>query len=184
MLIVPSTLRLAQRASITSATLISGADRDVTHEFLRRTLAEALPLVEPNAEGVLALAFSGDAQSLEFVAPLANGPAGGGLYRVRLLLETPDGGSGAGLAMQLRPLAPNSSSDGPQSLETRMLEAGLASGSFRYLGTPAGKRVPEWSETWTHGVRLPDMVELPLVPRGAGTADAPLRVELRLRKRE
>jgi hypothetical protein len=189
LLIVPGTVRLASRASGTAAALVSGSERAVTAGFLRQTLSEAMPVIEPDREGALTVAFKGDAAATEFIAPLANGPAGGGLYRVRLSFEPSSGGADQELVLRLFAHGGAVAADGPgAALDTRRLATELGEGAFRYLGPPPGKTAPEWSEAWARTDRLPDMVEISLVPRsraggGASSGATAVRVELRLRKR-
>ena len=184
MVIIPSTLRLAARASATSAALIEGSDSGLALAFIEQGLAEAMPLLERDADGQLAIAFTGDAQSVRFVAPLANGPAGGGVYRVRLHVDTGSDDTRPALVLRLFRLeSGNVGDDGVTPLEERRLVEGLASAEFRYFGVPSGKQSAEWSPAWSRKDRLPDLVEVLLTPAGANSPAAPLRVELKLRSR-
>ena len=182
MVIIPSTLRLAARASATSVELIEGSDSSTAASFIERSLSEAMPVLQRDGEGKLTIAFSGEAQSVQFVAPLANGPAGGGIYRIGLFVE-PDGAE-RGTVIVLRLYSHERNRSGPDAekpLEERRL--GRAAGELRYFGVPAGKTVAEWSSTWTRTDRLPDLVEVFLAPPGVDVPAAPLKVELKLRSR-
>ncbi len=182
MVIIPSTLRLAARASATSVELIEGSDSSTAASFIERSLSEAMPVLQRDGEGKLTIAFSGEAQRVQFVAPLANGPAGGGIYRIGLFVE-PDGAE-RGTVIMLRLYSHERNRSGPDAekpLEERRL--GRAAGELRYFGVPAGKTVAEWSSSWTRTDRLPDLVEVQLTPAGADVPAAPLKVELKLRSR-
>ncbi len=183
--LIPGALRIANRAWTTSQALVSETESASALLFVEQHLAGAMPLIETSEEGANSIAFEGGAQSLRFVATLENGPLGGGLYKMEL--AAPSGAALESSQLVLRLFAfsrVRSSEQTAAPIEDRTLLSGLESARFRYFGAQALRRDPEWSETWTSPDRLPDLVELTIVPRGAPSA-APqtIRVELRLRTR-
>ncbi len=188
--LIPGALRIANRAWTTSQALVSETESASALLFVEQHLAGAMPLIETSEEGANSIAFEGGAQSLRFVATLENGPLGGGLYKMELAAPSGVAPSDAALKssqLVLRLFAfsrVRSSEQTAAPIEDRTLLSGLESARFRYFGAQALRRDPEWSETWTSPDRLPDLVELTIVPRGAPSA-APqtIRVELRLRTR-
>jgi prepilin-type N-terminal cleavage/methylation domain-containing protein len=182
LLVVPSTLRLATRATLTSQDLMTEWDRAAALSLVRRTLSEAMPLVEGDADGKAGIAFAGDATSLTYVAPLENGPQGGGLYRISIGIAR--GGIdepsvlGFSLAPYVRTARPG---DTPAAVERRALVKGLTGGELRYFGAARGKPGSEWQREWSHRDRLPQLVEIELAT-SAGSSP-PIRVELQLAPR-
>ena len=183
--LIPGALRIAKRAWTTSQALVSETDSASALMFVEQHLAEAMPLVETSDDGTNTIAFEGSAQSLHFVATLETGPLGGGLYKMELDAP-PDVALDAGqLALRLFPFSRAASHDRAAApIEARTLLSGLTSARFRYFGSQAVRRDPEWSEAWTSPDRLPDLVELTIVPRGTPSIEPQtIRVELRLRSR-
>lgn len=178
---IPSTIRLASRAALTSAALIEGSQTGLSMSFIEDRLAEAMPLLEADDEGTLRIAFTGAPDRLSFVAPLANGPSGGGLY----LLDLSVAASEQNIALKLRVANAGRKTPSAESSprEERILLNGLASASFRYFGVPQGKQRPEWSPNWTRIDRLPNFVELILTPTGDEAPTQTHIMELKLRHR-
>lgn len=181
MILLPGTIRLAARASNESAKLIQASEGSEVLGFIRQSIAQTMPVLARDEDGVISVAFRGDAQSVEYVAPLAYGPAGGGLYRMQLRFVQPEGGSSSALMLALAPYR-----DGEQVLpESRRLIEGVAAGGIRYYGVPAGRRIPEWSSAWKSRDRLPDLIEIDMkLEHSDAAAMAPLRIEPRLRRRD
>lgn len=178
MVVIPSTLKLANRALATSSRLSERTDARIEWEFVARHLAEAMPVMTRERDGALAVSFSGDGRHLNFLAPMNSGPGGGGIYRVDLSFASVGPAGGEVLEMRLSPHVPAAlvpTSD--QGVEMRRIAIGAAPGVFRYFGLPAGKPEAEWSEAWTRKDRLPELVEI-----AAGTAVL-IRAELKLRPR-
>ena len=180
MALVPSTLRLAKRAWETAAELDGATNTGAGVTFLEARLAEAMPLFESDADGALKVAFTGTSQSLRFVAPLANGPQGGGLYRMDLGVIAGVDGDSKSVALRIFPY--DSKSTGAVAIEERQLLENLGAVRFRYFGATPESTVPLWSDTWTKTDRLPDLVEVSLGDRDG--AARPIKIELRLRRRD
>ena len=177
---MPSSLRLAKRAWETAAELDSGTNAGTAVTFLEARLAEAMPLFESDADGALKVAFTGTAQRLRFVAPLANGPQGGGLYRMDLGVAEREDGEGKVLSLRIFPY--DAKSTGANAIEERQLLENLGAVRFRYFGATPESTVPVWSDAWEKTDRLPDLVEVLLSDRDG--AARPIKVELRLRRRD
>lgn len=185
MVALPGSLQLANRAWRTSAELTARPHDEATLRFVEQRLSEALPLQETNAEGARVMAFLGTATSLAFVAPLADGPAGGGLYRFEIAASVLEEGS-------IRQ---------PRLRITRFREAGLPAGAatpteerhlvsqpvslaLRYFGTPPGEDTALWTTEWRHADKLPDAVEFSFPDLNPAAAIAPpRRVSLKLGRR-
>lgn len=184
MVIIPSTIRLASRASTTATEMVSSGDNAAALTFLRQRLTEAVPLIESDSEGKLQVAFNGDAQSLMFVTSIAHGPTGGGFYRVKLSIVREDPESPAALDLAISPNPPAGSATSPTAAtDTRRIAAGLSTASLRYFGTAESGSAPEWTTAWSGRDRLPDIVELQLAPIDTRYRLAsPLTVELKLRR--
>lgn len=186
-ILLPGTIRLAARASIESAKLIEASQGQNVLGFIRQSIAETMPLLEIDQEGVLSVAFRGDAQSVEYVAPLTYGPAGGGLYRMRIrFLQTDslvptDNNAWSSLMLDFAPYR----RDSKTFLESRRLIEGVVSGGIRYFGLQTGSQLPQWSSAWTRSDRLPDLIEIDIkLQHPNAAAIGPLRIEPRLRRRD
>ncbi|MGQ0672220.1 MAG: prepilin-type N-terminal cleavage/methylation domain-containing protein [Hyphomicrobium sp.] len=184
MSLIPSTLRLANRATATAGQLINATDAETALTVVERQLSEAIPLLERDRDGNLRVAFAGDARSLSFVTPLTEGPMGGGTYRVTLRVATEEDVAPVALVMLFQPAANAGPDTPPVAAIERRLTRRLAAGEFRYFGIPAGEQAAQWSATWTRTDRLPELVEIALLPSNtAGARPLLRRVELRQRNR-
>lgn len=181
MILLPGTIRLAARASTQSANIIQSSQGAEVLGFIRKSISETLPILESDEDGAISVAFHGEAQSVDYVAPLAYGPAGGGLYRMHLRFVQPDGEASSSLMLDLAPYQ-----RGAKTVpESRRLIEGVASGAIRYFGLAAGRQLPEWSSAWTRSDRLPDLIEIDMkFEDSRAAAVAPLRIEPRLRRRD
>ena len=97
-------LRYARSTWDATARLDELAAADMVETFLRARLAEAMPLYEQRKAGMVRALFSGAGDSMSFVAPAPNGPAGTGLYRYTLEAAA---GAGAGQRTLVVGLAPH-----------------------------------------------------------------------------
>ena len=77
-------LRFARGTWDAAGKLDEHAGYAMAERFLRARLGEAMPLYEHSAAGTVRVAFHGTAETLSFVAPAPNGPAGAALYRYAL----------------------------------------------------------------------------------------------------
>lgn len=185
MALMPSTLTLSKRAWETAFALGSRPDRTAILSFVEQRLSEALPLLETDVDGNSGIAFLGTAQSIRFVAPLSNGPHGGGVYRMELGLRSIDDATRAFLGLRLVPFSRSTAvASAPAAIYDRRLIEGVEAVQFRYFGaaTPSDNAI--WSSEWSSANRLPELVELQIVMQDSEKKPAQtLRVELRLRSR-
>lgn len=174
--------RFARGTWDAAARLDREAGYDVAGLFLRSRLAEAMPLFEQTESGMVRVAFDGTKESLSFVAPAQNGPAGAGLYRFAL-----QGGRGAGqdrgpsaLLVRVSPYQTKAHEPGADAQsEVHALVEDVATFAFKYFGRGQLRAAPAWHEVWPRRDTLPDLVELDITRRNGDRAS--LLVELRLR---
>jgi general secretion pathway protein J len=175
---LPGTFTLAHRTWDATAVLDQRARQDGGRSFLQARLAEAMPVFEPVGSGAVQLVFAGSAETLTFVAPSANGPQGGGLYR--LTLETKPQGSANALVVSVAPFVQKRARDDAATpTEEHILYDGLTGASFRYFGRKDLRApTPAWQATWTRRDALPEAVELTIA---SGNTTRTILIELRLK---
>lgn len=178
----PSVMRLTSRAWSTAAELEQGTGLETASMFIEQRLTEAMPLFDRDSDGSSRIAFTGEERLIRFVAPLASGPQGAGLYRLELRSAVDEEARGEALILRLFSYAPvfvEGTETSP--LEQRSVARGLAGIQFRYFGAPSRGAAAVWSTSWVRRDRLPDIVELAAPPERAYLAsEPPLRVALRL----
>ena len=156
----------------------------LARNFLTRELTQARPMqITFDAEQILV--FSGDAENLEFVAPLSEHVGTPGLYILRLSLERDEakrliltrwllhsdvlGGFG-----DIPEWEPYEGSSGP--IDELPLEEDVAAGAYgstlllddvdemeiRYFGIAEGDEDPEWHEEWFQQSSMPLAIDLHL----------------------
>jgi prepilin-type N-terminal cleavage/methylation domain-containing protein len=177
-------LRFAQSTWDAAARLDAHASAGTAEGFLRARLGEAMSLYEQTATGLVRLAFEGTGQSLSFVAPAANGPAGAGLYH-HALDVAPGTGWGrphGSLRLKLVPYQAKQSEPGGAAAvqEEHVLLGNVRSLKLRYFGPAALSAQPAWHAAWTRTNALPSLVEMTIARSDGGDA-AHLIIELRLR---
>jgi len=139
----------------------------IVRAFLRRTLSQATPVLEPGADGRRPrLVFDGEPESLSLVAPLADHLGLGGLQRLELTVEEMGVEAGYRLAM-MRSLYYPPGEDGearPEGEpERHVLIVGAARIRFAYLRElESGAR--DWSDRWTDEPNLPAAIRLSVEP--------------------
>ncbi|MEQ1651645.1 MAG: prepilin-type N-terminal cleavage/methylation domain-containing protein [Hyphomicrobium sp.] len=173
---LPGTLRLGKRAWETPGAL-ADAPAAAALTFAGQHLKSALPVFETNNSGLPRLAFSGTERGVRFIAELATGPRGGGLYRIDIGSDTAASRPGVRLALYR-----GSSNEAESAVETRDLSSAFDKLQFRYFGASAPGEPAQWQAAWDRQDRLPDLVDV--VATGApGSATKPfeLRAEIKLR---
>lgn len=162
---MPAAIKASSRAISSAALLRQNLTGMVTDlRFVEQRLAEAMPIYQSRSGNRALIAFTGTRDSVSFVAPVASGPHGGGLYRITLSVEPR--GIRAEPALVLRTLPFPTGIEAP-ILEERTLRSALSGAAFRYLSTAAGAGDAIWQPTWTGQDRLPALVELSLTEPGA-----------------
>ena len=148
----------------------------LVEEFLRRQLAQSMTVYQTNnqqenwqenrqenrQENVVV--FTGQADRIEFVAPMLAQLGQGGLYRVRI--EVGDGR----LWIRWRPYLPADPNAGEER-ETVLLEK-VSSVEWAYFGAERDDDPqPQWHSAWTQATRRPKLVRLNLTVQGAPWPD-------------
>jgi prepilin-type N-terminal cleavage/methylation domain-containing protein len=180
--LLPGSLRLGQRTFERTAMIEAREGHLATRAFLGASLAEAMPLYVSPRTGGTGLAFRGTALTLEFIAPSAAGPTGGGLYRYRLSVQPIPGRREAGLTLTMAPFRPGGEAE--RAGEARVLAEGPDGAvGFRYFGRieRRGEAPPQWTPEWPRSDALPDLVEVSFGPDAEGQPRPPLVIALRLR---
>ena len=132
----------------------------LVHDWLRRELAQAQPLLVRDRNGAARIAFSGRAETLGFVAPLPAHLGGGGLHWIEFGLE--DSADALQLVLSERPFAPGS--EFRESSGRRVLADDLTTAGFSYFGAPEGAEEPIWQSDWLDRDALPLLIQLRMEP--------------------
>ncbi len=184
---LPGAFGLARRASDRVGDIDRRDGWAASRSFIEQRLAEALPILLVEPDGVRRPAFSGTASRLAFVAPSAAGPAGGGLYRWSLAAGPAAAGGAGERALVLGHLVVAGGRIEPQRGETRSLLDGIGGVRLRYFGRRGEHQERGWHDDWPDGTTLPELVSLSLTEpddiAAAVPADRHLVVPLRLGRR-
>ena len=130
----------------------------LVEEFLRRQLAQSMTVYRTNDQQEKVVVFVGQANGIEFVAPMLAQLGQGGLYRVRI--EVADGR----LWVRWRPYLPGDPNAGEER-ETVLLD-GVSALEWAYFGPERDDdRQPRWRSDWTSSERRPVLVRLNLTVR-------------------
>lgn len=148
----------------------------MAERFLRARLGEAMPVYEHRAAGTVRVAFNGTADTLSFVAPAPNGPAGAALYRYALEV-TPNHVLAVRLA-QYQPKRGEGEAD--QALQRHELLRHVKSVAFRYFGPSQLRGASAWHTAWTRTDALPSLIEVTIARDDSEGGSLALVVELRL----
>jgi general secretion pathway protein J len=174
-------LRYARSTWDAAARLDELAGADMAETFLRARLAEAMPLYEQRTAGTVRALFYGAGDTMSFVAPAPNGPAGTGLYRYTLEAVAGAGASRRTLAVSLAPHLPSVSDAAlEQPPEWYALMRNIRSVSFRYFGRGAPRSDPAWHAAWTRTDAMPNLVEIAVARDDREGGPVSLTIELRL----
>jgi general secretion pathway protein J len=179
LVMVPGTLRLGRRAWETPGQMNDNAGAAAL-AFATERLKGAMPVYTTDTIGLPSLNFSGSEISLGFIADLAIGPQGGGLYRIEAGPDHATGQLGVRLSLY-RPSAIAAKADSLPG-EWRDISPAYASLAFRYYGSPKPGQPPQWQANWPRRDRLPDLVDVLAMPRlTTGLHFFEQRTELKLR---
>ena len=177
---VPSTLRVGKRAWETPGGL-EDAPAAAAFAFAGQQLKSALAIYERDTNGLPQLIFEGMPGRVSFVAELATGPAGGGLYRIDVGLPRSQTAATSGPALRLTLYRPEAQLDQLKT-EERDFGSAYSDVTFKYFGSPAPDAPAQWQSTWSRRDRLPDIVDMVAAARApARAAGAQFRAELKLR---
>ena len=133
--------------------------------FLRRELAQAVPVFAPDSGGADMLAYEGGRDSLLFVAPLALHFGLGGFQRLELAIidDAQGDDSGKQLILTRRPFHRDAVLAGEDEGDERhILLEGIEEAEFAYRegGGDGGGGGGAWSSEWRGRDALPAMVSL------------------------
>jgi general secretion pathway protein J len=136
----------------------------LVEEFLRRQLAQSLTVYRTDDQQERSVVFAGQANTIEFVAPMLAQLGQGGLYRVRI--EASDGR----LWIRWRPYLPADPNAGEER-ETVLLE-GISGIEWAYFGSERDDDPqPQWRSAWASPARRPLLVRLNLTLQGESWPD-------------
>jgi prepilin-type N-terminal cleavage/methylation domain-containing protein len=142
------------RAKEIEAKMAMRADASAAERHLRQTIGDMRNVFRNDKTGATDLAFVGQANSLEFVAPLNDVIAIGGLYALRYGL-TEDG-----LSLGFEVFRPNKNTFDYNSKE--LLLKDVSAVSFRYFGDSQDGKPAVWRSTWVKIPALPSIIEVTL----------------------
>ncbi|MET0065264.1 MAG: prepilin-type N-terminal cleavage/methylation domain-containing protein [Candidatus Thiodiazotropha sp.] len=136
--------------------LTEQSDRQVTQQRvmtrMERIISQLTPLSWQSVKG-RQLAFIGEPDLLQFIAPAPQPYAAGGLFEYRFSVER-DSLQGARVVLTYRPYQPQDSAFTlPDQGVQRVLLSGLGDLQFQYFGTPQGSRQADWNALWPAATR-------------------------------
>ena len=173
-------LRLGVRTWETVGQRVETESRtQIVRAFLRRTLSQATPVLEPSERGQPRLLFAGDGESLSLVAPLADYLGLGGLQHLELAIEDMGADDGRRLVLTRTPYGPPGGDPVADEPERHVLLEGVARIRFDYL-RDSGNGGREWTGSWADEPKLPVAVRLTVETPGHRPPWPDLIVLLRL----
>ncbi len=140
------------RAKTIEAQMAMRGDAVAVERHLRQTIGDMRNVFRNDEAGASELAFVGQANSLEFVAPLNDRIAQGGLYALRY------GPSKDGLLLSFEVFRPNNKIIEYRSNE--LLLRDVTGVTFRYFGDSQDGKPAVWHSTWTNIPALPSLIEV------------------------
>jgi general secretion pathway protein J len=178
--VLSGSLRFAGQSRDAAASKIDSMDNmRIAQDFLRQTLAQALPKRWTKVVG-RPFVFRGERDELSMAAPLTARVGVGGLFLLRFSLVDAEGAKGKNLVMARAFSAPDAQ-EMPDfsSAESTVLAENLAELEFAYLGRDEGASDSTWRDDWKDGARMPEAVRVRVRP-AHGTAWPDLVVPLRV----
>jgi len=173
-------LRLGVRTWETVGQRVETESRtQIVRAFLRRTLSQATPVLEPSERGQPRLRFAGDEESLSLVAPLADYLGLGGLQRLDLAIEDMGADDGRRLVLTRTPYEPTGGDAEEDEPERHVLLEGAARIRFDYL-RDSGDGGRDWTGSWADEPKLPLAVRLTVETPGHRPPWPDLIVPLRI----
>lgn len=154
----------------------------IVRAFLRRTLSQTTPVLEPGTERRPRPVFSGDTESLTLVAPLADHLGLGGLQRLEFVVEDmgPDDGYRLVMTRTLYyPPREDGETQADDEPERHVMLEGAARIRLGYL-RELENGVREWTGRWTDEPGLPSAIRLAVEPARDRLPEPDLIVPLRL----
>lgn len=145
------------RAKAIEAQMAMRGDAVAVERHVRQTIGDMRNVFRGDKNGNSSLAFVGQSNSLEFVAPLNDSIAIGGLYALRYAPAED------GFALGFEVFRPNNKSFEYTSKE--LLLKDVSSVSFRYFGDSQDGKPAVWRSTWIDIPALPSIIEVSLKRR-------------------
>ncbi|HXH03630.1 MAG TPA: prepilin-type N-terminal cleavage/methylation domain-containing protein [Candidatus Competibacteraceae bacterium] len=136
----------------------------LVEEFLRRQLAQTARVYVQDRQRLRRVAFSGDARSLTWVAPMLAYLGDGGLYMLRL--EYDESSAEGVLRLRWWPYRPQGGEPPAEAVAEHVLLQRVDGARLRYFGSEDGQKAPQWYDGWTFPQSLPRLVRLDLSQDG------------------
>jgi prepilin-type N-terminal cleavage/methylation domain-containing protein len=146
------------RAKAIEAQMAMRSDAVAVERHLRQTIGDMRNVFRSDKTGATELSFNGQANSVEFVSPLNDRIAVGGLYALRYA------SGDEGLTLGFEVFRPNNKSFAYGSHE--LLLGDVTKVSFRYFGDSQDGKPAVWRSTWVGISALPSIIEVTLERRG------------------
>ncbi|MCG7910008.1 MAG: hypothetical protein JAY82_09565, partial [Candidatus Thiodiazotropha taylori] len=137
---------------------------------VEQIIRNIIPLTWQKQNRIRELAFAGDAQQIQFIAPAPQQYQPGGLFEYRLSLQD-DFEQGRILLLHYTPHNPkNSQFVLPQEGRKRILLSGLEQVEFSFFGLLLNRTEPEWSDRWEPlNNNYPELVKISFTEMGMTT---------------
>lgn len=171
---LPGTLRLGQRVWEGDARFLRQEGAAAFERAVEQRLSQAMPVFIRDTGGVR-IDFEGRPDRVEFIAPSATGPAGGGVYRFSLAAE-------GGQALKLRQTLYRPASTDAAALPAtdHIAPTKVRALSLRYFGQARLEEAAGWQTEWPRRDALPELVEI-TIRQCRGEEAQRIVVPLRLR---
>ena len=159
---VPPALRFAQRSVTAVAALDQRTGADTALTFVEQRLAETTAIYDRAGDGRLRIIFSGEANAIEFMAPMASAGSSG-LSKLGFKIEDAASASPGGLRLTWTPWRPAPAEGDyvpPPTTQSRLILPGARALNIRYFGAPLPGEQPDWADQWARADTIPDLVEL------------------------
>ncbi len=141
-------LRLATRSWESGETSVATQSRQAAvSAYLRRQIGQIFPLRWKMEDGLEVTAFSGEANTIRFAAPISAHLGPGGLHLIAI--EPVADGQETDLILRWQlPLPEQKAFDFSEEASQSKLVRGIESVGFSYFGALSTDSEPSWHETW------------------------------------
>ena len=139
----------------------------LVHELLRRQLTQSIAAYYLGEQQQRLVAFTGQAEYIEFIAPMLDQLGQGGLYRVRI------GAVDNQLRLRWQPYMPNDADAEAEAQRETVLLDKVSEVEWAYFGveTASPETPAEWRGTWGDTTQRPQLVRLNLHLHGQAWPD-------------
>jgi general secretion pathway protein J len=139
----------------------SSDDMVLVANFFQRTIVRAMPAYATTQPQDLAIAFTGQADSLSLVAPRPGTRYGGPWVAQRFYVGRQ--GNSRALFASLKSEDVPAAADRARPAAPVMLLDHVAQVRFAYFGPSGAGQTPAWQDSWVDRDRLPDLVRIAVV---------------------